>query len=73
MMMLLLARSVMPKCATARWASAARSVYVFVGPGGLLDDVPASVLASFVSSTQIPASWSVGFVMWSWAPDESVW
>ena len=56
-------RSVMPKWLTARAASAARSVYVFVGPAGLLDDVFARPVMSLVSSTQIPPSWFCGSVM----------
>jgi hypothetical protein len=66
-------KSVMPKCATARAASAPRSVYVLVGPGGLADEVFARAAASSPSSTQIPPSWSVGLLMNCWLPAESVW
>src|SRR5438105_1723164 len=65
-------RSVMPKCETAAWASCPSTVSVLVGPAALLSEVLGSVFA-LLSSTQIPASCSLGLVMFCCVPEELVW
>src|SRR5438477_6501248 len=65
-------RSAMPKWETARCPSAPRTVSVFVGSAPLFRLVEGSVLA-LLSSTQIPASCSLGLVMFCCAPEASVW
>ena len=70
--MFALLRSVIPKWATAACASCPSAVSVFVGPALLFEEVLGKVFGS-VSSTQIPASCSAGFVMCCCEPEASVW